>query len=551
MRHHRVIIAAGLLALGSAGCGDSGSGGGGAIQLGSTGDADEGPGGSGVDGHSGGVDAGGAGPSGDAGGGGGATDTVGGDGTGGGGHLGVLDLLEPETWCSRVAAGPAGERAGLLGLADAFVELRQFGVMSMPDALDEALRKALVTAQGDPELALAHLAANRAGVCSFSAATRALGAASVSLDAGVATVKPGTGEVTLPAGAEVVILDLRDLPAVPELRAVLGAALAPALASTDAGSARRVRRFEGLPGSFDNSSLKTLQVFLTAEWAATGAADLPIVILMGAALAPEVAELAIHLRRTGRAWLVGPGPVPAWVAESRWAPAGAAGIVYRYAVGASTTVWPDEVAVDFPVAALADAVQAARGGAPSVPEAAPATRPAMTTWAYANTPAAAQPGVQSHVAALVAFHGLVRRFFPYLGEVDSAALDERLLDLVSDQLATPSANIGEAQLWMRSYTHLLHDGFAGVFHEDPAWQTYRYRLGLVVDHDDAGLPLIVRSDNEHFAPGERVTQLDGVPVADWYDTHEHLGSWSADAARLAELSWFWRVGHGLARVNRG
>jgi hypothetical protein len=264
--------------------------------------------------------------------------------------------LPPKAWCEHVSAGPPGS-AVLLDLAAAHAHLRFFGVEPSYGAVDQALvplvgRLDAATSAEDVRLSLADLTAYAArldGACALAATTATLGRASVETHRGIATIRPGTGEVRLPAGTRAVVIDLRDLPAVAGLQTALDNAVAPALRTSLERPVRRVHRHDGLTDEvvsatnvYSNATTAAVDPPITA----TGQADLPMALLTGPRLAPEAAQLAGTLRMANRAWIVGQD-VYAGAAEAEWSGIDQAGLVWRGAtLEALTRPHPPEVLED-------------------------------------------------------------------------------------------------------------------------------------------------------------------------------------------------------------
>jgi C-terminal processing protease CtpA/Prc len=256
-------------------------------------------------------------------------------------------------WCERVAAGPAGARDVRVDLSAAAATTREFSVASPFGVADRALTAAL-TGPVKPNTVGAMLAAYAAAlgdVCLARASPDALGRAKVRRLGPVALVTPGSGQHVLPRGTRVVVIDLRDLPAVDGLAAALERAAAPALKTPVERPARRVRTHDGpVDELFLADNIYSTSVTLDEQpaIAGTGSRDMPIVLLTSKRMAPDAAAFAGTLRFTRRAWIVG-ADVLAEVAEADWRGVADRGLAIRtqyfeqLTQGAGSQVLPAEI----------------------------------------------------------------------------------------------------------------------------------------------------------------------------------------------------------------
>ena len=438
---------------------------------------------------------------------------------------------ETDDWCDRAALSPPGTDLPILALSVAHARVRFFGVVDRYVTADVALAGALAPEDALSTLPLAAYASALAGVCALPAHDAPpLGPASVTLAGDVALVRPGTGDVLLPASAKAVALDLRDLAPSPGLADALAAAASPALSANVPRPKRRVRTHSGMTDQLFNQA----NVYSTGLWdrpqppiPAAGTKDLPLLLVTSRSMPPEAADLALSLRLAGRAWLGGE-PVAAAVAESQAVPVGDWSLAIRVAdLIVDGERVPDLVPADF----APDGVDAAIGdptmwAGPPPPVATAATRPAMV----ALEPFGDHPPVASGRgelrAALVTIHGAVRLFFPYFGIVGDH-VDERLQELLADDPATEPdrARIEEA---LRRFSEVLHDGHSFVW--DLGSGAGAGVFAVVLDHED-GVPVIRRSAVEGVDPGDTITAIDGVPAAEWYEAAYQLVSAATDGYR--------------------
>jgi C-terminal processing protease CtpA/Prc len=250
----------------------------------------------------------------------------------------VSNATRPDAaWCGRVRGGPGGSAAVPIDLSAAHALVREFSVDASFHTGDAALVSAMRSSNAlnttGVAAALATYADQLDGVCAVPARNDTLRPARVQLVHGVAVVNPGTGSVALPPGATAVVIDLRNLPAVPGLQDSLRAALAPALAHPVGTTARRLRKNFGSTdeyyvqpqyGVYSNS----VAIVNDEPFPATGARDLPVVLLTETQMAPAAAAFAGTLRMANRAWIVGEDVVSD-VAETTWRGVGGRGLATR------------------------------------------------------------------------------------------------------------------------------------------------------------------------------------------------------------------------------
>jgi hypothetical protein len=396
--------------------------------------------------------------------------------------------------------------------------VREFGVGSSFVATDRALAKAMARPfDGDPRILRDYVAAIGDGEeCVAHASNAALGPARVELVGNVAVVHPGTGTLTLPAGAQAVAIDVRGLPTmVPDfldpnlgylasvltgfpidptlggpphdpVRDALDAAVALALATPVPRPFETGRQLFGLP----DTDVEEFSVGLWTDYPtptqlepfpAGSAADLPLAVLTGKTLSPAAAEMAVTLRLAGRAWLFGED-VETRVAESAWAPLADKGVVLRWldlSDPVSGNRYPDVVPAD---ALGGNPVELAKGlaglGAPPALAPGAATRPPIVahTGLGDQQPNTLGPGEAR--AGLVTLHGAATGFCIVLGQAGAtqAGLDvalEQALGAV-DQAAQAGGTI-ERLFYFEAFRRMavaLNDGHQFNFDDDRPFTGY-------------------------------------------------------------------------------
>lgn len=420
----------------------------------------------------------------------------------------------PADPCERFLAGPAGVRAVAVDLSAAHRAARFFSSVSAYSVADQALVAALEPAGAvdAPDLD-AYVAGLEGVACVADAASTTLPPATVEMRDKVALVRPGVGPVELPAGTAAVMIDLRGLPAVPELGAALAAAVGPALAVDVPGARRKVRIHDGMVDEiFSSSNVYTTKLTLTdgAPILHTGTVDLPIALLTDDRLAPDAAELAGTLRLAGRAWLVGEDVLAA-VAESRWFGVGNRGVAVHIAdLRFNNSPWPDVILADRRMADPACfAADLPTAGPPPAAVLGAATRPDIEEVDPFLDVQPTTVTLGSARAALVVAHAAARGFYPYFPIVGDS-IDERLSEtLGAFGETTPERR--DIYQGLRRFGNALADGHNFVFDAEPPGIDC---IPAYIE-DINNEPVIRRSATAALAPGQTIISVDGTPFASW------------------------------------
>jgi len=447
--------------------------------------------------------------------------------------LSTIPLIADDDWCDRAGGGPPGSSIPV-DLSAAHAGARFFGVQIKYSIADQALVNAI-----DPPGALSTGAFSAlqayseslAGVCAAPANTSTLGPAQVFTFGTIVLIRPGTGSVQVSPDADLVVVDLRDLPAVPGLRAALDAAVAPALNNPVHRSDRTVRQHFGMKdevgspgGPYHTELIQQTQADIPASW---GNGPAPTLALVTARrLAPEAAELAGTLRMAGRGWIVG-DDVFASVAESRWQGIGTlqdtgSGLAYRVEDlhdGQQQTRWPDVIPADIlssdPTGNLQDLRRILKGsGNPPHFNGGDALRPALQQIDPFNDP---QPGglrLGDIRGQLLVFHGALRLFFPYFPAVGDN-IDPRLVETLATLGSSSPVDRVLAYRVVRRFSEAIRDGHY-------TWFTFYaparpFSGGLPVTLEQSGGEAIVRKSNAvELQTGDTLTSIGGLSTADWF-----------------------------------
>ncbi|MBX3208393.1 MAG: hypothetical protein KF764_25330 [Labilithrix sp.] len=419
--------------------------------------------------------------------------------------------------CDRLSGGPPSTAAPLVAFARAAGAYRAFGPGTDTAPGEAALAKALASGSTIDDVTLATFATDLDGACSHAAESGPLPSASVLLQGSVAIVRPGTGDVSIPAGATSVALDLRDLPQSNDLMPALERAFAAASTTGVALLDERHRECNGQPDEVFAVQMKVQNVYACRSsdtpgraLAAKGATDLPIALLTGRTIAPDAALFAVSLRARRRAWLLGED-IPAAAAESDWFGVGGAGVFVRTrSLLVKRTPIPDVVSADV---RTSDPVSewTARPNDGEIPALAgdrtrldfqPRTMPTEL-----RRPTDA-PGDAR--AALVLAYATVHAFWPYTEDL-AAPIDERLgeaMALLEAELGTGRAAVRRA---LGRFTEALADGHVGIQDHGAARSSTSAPIAVVPYGSDL---VVAASSTGAISPGETLLAIDGETTAD-------------------------------------
>ncbi|MBJ6764990.1 peptidase S41 [Myxococcaceae bacterium JPH2] len=462
----------------------------------------------------------------------------------------------PKDWCDFGRAGPTTTLPAPVAMSAAHGQVRFFGMGRSYTDVDLALVSALEGGPVNWDAATSRYADAVDGACALDASSKTLRPAQVLSVGALAVIRPGTGELHLPRHARAALIDLSDLPAAPGLEDALARAIGAVSTAPVARLSERVRVNVGmtdeLTPEYDyRAYTNSVDLHPREPYAATGQAELPVVLLTGPKLAPAAAHFAVDLRMARRAWLVG-SPVHTAVAESKWMPVATKGMLVRTSrLEDSAGAAPDIIPADLPLSffgpgaaspeslASAPALQAvAFLGSPTpvdrtaaVARSAPLERIPLEVM----PPPGASPGIAR--ADLVIMHGATRLFFPYFSVVGDG-IDGRLMETLATVDAVPVTQLSQIVRLLQRFSEVLNDGHAFVFPlERPVPAGY---FGVMLEHV-AGELVIRRSVQADLHPGDTLTSMDGQPMSEWLATEMATVSaatpgWKREAASRRLLS---------------
>ena len=439
-------------------------------------------------------------------------------------------------WCKHVVGGPASGMSPLLTLSAAHAAIRQFGAPGTWQGIDLALAHALAGSYPGYQLSRANLSAyvaefSAGQTCLESVSNAALPGTRVGLAGHVAVVRPGIGELTLPSGAQAVVIDLRGLPNAPGLREALDRAAAMALATPVSRPTRQVLSNFGYMDQWfaDPEYLQYLDTWPDDPIPAGAPRDLPLALIVEPAMAADSAYFAATLRMAARAWLIG-ADLDMSVAESTWAPVSdTQGLQYHVMDlldPLNSAQWPDSLPEDVSFDDLARFLaRLPVAGSPRPVSQQPATRPQLSPQL---NPGALQPatlGPGEARAGLIIAHGVWRRFFTYFDVVGDTIDRQLVAALARVDAAASESNGGAIDRTFYHHTlgflgHALHD--AHVFSGD-AYSTFYGYLDLVCEEIDGNM-VVRRSGIFGIRPGDTITAVDGMPAEAWLAYYSSIES---------------------------
>jgi C-terminal processing protease CtpA/Prc len=388
--------------------------------------------------------------------------------------------------CAHLRGGPPGTHSPNSDLGRAHALVRYFGVERDPLRSDERLAEALdAKREYTPP-----------GACRAPAESSKLGPVQVTMKSGVALVKPGIGDVVIPANARAIAVDVTDLPADEDAEG----AIKNVLHATLHGDARvpemEIRRCNGHPDEvYSLHSGNSIEQYAckSDRWRRTVHGDgraLPIAVITGQRLTPLAAWTAAFLRSTEDAFIVG-ADVPTVIAESRWVGIGNSGLAVRIA---HYPELPDVLTADATSLAEIDWAGPRRRTSER------ATRPSIGDLDRVKRPARQTNG--DGRAALIVAYAATRTFFPYLEEVGDT-LDARLEESIA-MLGPDRASVTRA---LGRYSEALHDGHVVVRGADGF-------PGSRASFESVGSDWVVANDGvPGVQPGDVLLAIDGEPIA--------------------------------------
>jgi hypothetical protein len=428
--------------------------------------------------------------------------------------------IEQHAFCDHLRGPASGTDVPAVDLSVAHAEMRFFSAELDYETVDRAFAEALAEEEAllltGIEATLYRFVAPLRSACVVTADDAPLENASVRMNGYVAIVRPGIGEVELPTNADLIALDLRDLPSTPELNDALARAANVVLTSSLDGASKTARRHLGLRDEVV-SRTNIYDVDLvdhTVTYAGSSVTGAPLVVLTGERMAPAVARFAGALRLAARARVIG-ADIHSAVAESDVHAIGAHALGYRTAdLYFGTARWPDVIPADVPAEDAELALATLDLEAPIEPLGRLAADRAVLAVPPANvTPWPSNFSRGYARASLLSLHGAMRLFFPYFPVVGDR-IDDRLLELLPRFDPDPVDGV-VVDRTIRAFTHVLDDGHSAVydFHNARGITT---SFPLILDQLDG--EVVVRAAHEELIPrGSKLLRFNERPVSEVID----------------------------------
>jgi hypothetical protein len=275
------------------------------------------------------------------------------------------------------------------------------------------------------------------------------------------------------------------------------------------------------------------------EITASGATDLPLVLLTEATMPPAAVEFAATLRLAGRASIFGED-LRTEVAEVEFAPIGRAGLAIRTRdLTDAQGRYPDEIRADLRCSNPASLIQGIRD-VPRVVKTRPRGNASRAELIVLNnfgkrrstrlTPGSARAALIAAHAAASHFHG----FPPPQAELD-ARLDE-----VRALLEAGPLDRERVRHALRRFGHALNDGHNVVSDHDTSPPDGI--LPVFLEHID-GKPVVRRSGTPGLHAGDTIISVGGTPIDRLYAAEHELDSAGSEGFRDE------RAGNNLKRLE--
>jgi hypothetical protein len=417
--------------------------------------------------------------------------------------------------CPHLTGGAAGTHAPLVDFARGAGAYRFFGPGADAAPGEHAIAAALANGSAVTDATVTTFATGLDGACAIAAEARPLGAASVTSNAGIAVVKPGTGDIALPPDATSVAIDLRDLPESPDLASALARAFAAVAHTAPKGPTARVRECNGQPDEVysvlaqtPNNAYACNSLDVPGDTlAASAAADLPLAIFTGHTIAPSAARFAVSLRAQRRAWLLGED-VPAAAAEVDWYGVGQKGIAVRTrTLLVSGKKIPDVVSADVRSSDPLETWTTSPPQGEPLALSGDAKRADFDPRPVPTTARAASDAPGDARAALIVAYATAHTYWPYVDEL-MAPIDDRLVEAMA-LVDAGGGRLGTRRAIQR-FSEALSDGHSFVV--DFSAKSGGTVAPIAVE--PVGNDIVVAlSTTPTVLAGETILAIDGSPIA--------------------------------------
>ncbi len=439
--------------------------------------------------------------------------------------------------CDRIAGGAPSSAAVPVALSEAHARNRFFGLESNVEVVDVALAEALRAPSAPGDRTLDRYSDALPGACAVDASVSALGPAELEVEGTRARLRVGAGAVpALPAEVDEVLIDLRGLSESPELDAALRAALSAVLTGRLDRLDMEVRGHVGMTDEawapalgFENVYSSRLLQQPVPEVIGEAGRERSLAVLTDATLPPTAARYAGWLRLAGLARIAGED-VFAVGAESRWAPVGSRGLVFRDRnLRFDGARWPDRIPADLTV----DEAETSLAVRPLGPVDGAASRAALEPLdAPSGSPTAATVDLGVARASVIITHGAARLFYPMFHIVGDR-IDARLLEVLETLASAEVVDRALVSNVLRRFLAAIDDGHAFVFNRGGGGPD-RF-LPLHVDAP-AGTPFVRSSEVEGIEPGDQLLRIGDERAEDWFARRRAITSAATESNGTA-VAW--------------
>ena len=465
--------------------------------------------------------------------------------------------------CARTLGTVADtERPLPVQLSAVHARTRFFSHHDSYEEVDAVLEQALGSEPTlDIDAALARYAEALPEVCELDAVPAGLGKAQVKVEGAIATIVPGTGDLSVPDGVTTVVVDLRNVPEVEGAWQALEAAVAPALGTPLARPRRKVREYQSWPddawfeayieplGTYTKEQYRAQDVYhariaeLQPEPIPAGGKERTLLLLTGERLSPSAAEMACTLRLAKRARILG-ADVLTRVAESDVLPFGTHSVSVRSEdlwLWQTDARWPETVPADVRSDRPEDEVSAFAGmGAPGkVAHPAP-ERPELVANESLDADQSSTRDRASARALLLTAHATLRQFFPYfhlVGKELDPTLERVFAGLDGDGFSDDGGAGALQQL-----TSALEDGHSWALDlqragapADPNARTLPFTFDVL----DDGTLVVAKSAVPEVVPGSRLVRKGDTVLSEYVEQMEGYISTAQVPQRVLTAGRYW------------
>lgn len=451
---------------------------------------------------------------------------------------GPLPGVQVEGWCEAGLGGLPGAREFEQDFAAGHALNRLFSVAPAWIDTDARLAELLDSGEALGPALLSSYADSFEDICALSGVPETTAATTVELVGTIAVVTPGTGTVTLPAGATSVVIDLRGTTPSVDLAGAVSLALADDLSLGE----RTLQHFTGLPSHDDGwthyeSDLASVEVLAPGG----GGENLPLAFITPPQLGPAASTLVAGLRLSERAVILG-HDVFAAVAESTWAGVGSGGLLVRTSsLESDGAPWPDVIPADIstetPDFYLEDLANHGLEPVPSDAQRAAIRAFDRTGWDWLEADATLTGGTMR--AGLLIAWGVLDRFYPFFDLV-GRGIDSGLVASLEEVALLSDEDRGGYMTALGHFMHELYDGHGFYSDWNGDWPS-GYLIVQIQRVD--GEPVVRASEHEGVLPGDTIISIDGVDATDWYTEAMSRYSASSDGYRFVlatgELKEIW------------